>query len=511
MGKVDAYRRLLKKNKQLGGYLFDEDVIKRFIKKHEDTESALSDAFSALQSSDFTNITDRSQIINPTSWLEEFGIDTSYDDGQSLYDRYFSMLLDIQKQQEASYEEYYNSPEQQVIRDKIAGLNPDILGVSGSQASSPDLSSVNPMDAMREREALRLQEDTNRTARLSSVVQSLVSVASLGSAFSSIALNKSSIALSDSSKVSGELSNLTLLKGLLSGDIDDLLASAMNDHLNSGSDSEFDIDSWFSNDDNFSHLSDIYGSFSSFKPALYQARKSVLAHRKNAVKQQLDNADYQSDFMQIYSNPRYSFEQKLHYAQLRPYISRLNRLEDAKTTLDEVITQYTTSYNLALNPETAAASLNSRNAYDYDYYSELDGKLVAAFESFMREVQISAGTMSKEINNNYYQMYSADPNSVDGWRAAYLFGSNGGTSWQDAYLCNSLDYFNNLMQNNQIIQTAIANNAELREKIASFGALLGNLPSSDDVNQLNRLGWKQYRNDLLNFINSLEKVADSLD
>lgn len=458
-------------------------------------------------------ITSRDDIINPYDIVDI----RNYPDtpeGRAQYQQDLARAIEYQKQQLASYEEWYSSESQQAIRMSEAGLNAALHGLSGTQAAQTEPSSMIPAQDIPTSEERTLSKISAGASFLGTVINGLSAVTGLASAFSQIGLNKvakegqqlSNIG-QGLSNVGQELSNISALKSLIASDIDNSLGTAMQSALESGV--AFDLDSWFSDDSNFETLRNSYGTFSGFDAALSQARKSVLAHRKNAVGQQKDFAISQDAFAKIASSPFYSFEQKLHLAQLQPYMVRLERLEESKRSLEDAVVAYQTAYHKGLDPDAAVDAANSQNRYNHEYYSEADGKLVAAFEQFMRECETSGKTMQKEINDNYLSMYRANKDNIDGWKAAYLFSSNGGSSWQEAYMVNSTDYFLNFMKSNETVQNAIAKNAELREKIASFGALLSK-PTRLDSWELNSVGWSLYRKEMLQFIDSLTKIADGV-
>lgn len=431
MGKIDDYRRILKLNNQLGGYMFDSDEIQRFIKKYEDTESALSDAWSELLSSDYTNITDRSQIINPTSWLEQFGIDTSYDDGQALYDRYFSMLQDLQKQQEASFEEFYNSPEQQVIRDKTAGLNPDILGVSGSQSSSPDLSSVNPMDAMREREALRLQEDANRTARLSSVVNlvsSIANVAALPAQISSLISGKK---LTDLQSGSQTLANLSSFEDLVSNEISSRLSDAIDSGIESGK--GLDIAEWFGNDENFKNILDIYRPDAGlmYDRSFANVRKRMQKNLAKAYENGKVTADNRYSFASLLADPRVSSDVLIQAAQIQPYMHAKLELEKAAIMYQTKLAEWQTKYQDALSVEDAVAAVNNKNEYDAEYYKNMDAEKMVLWKAYQEEAASIAARMHSAIDKNLYDIYSKYSDNEIGFAAAYVISGGASKSWYE--------------------------------------------------------------------------------
>ena len=122
------------------------------------------DAFinNLLNDPDLYNITDRSQIINPEEILSRFKFGTS-DAEVARYNKALQALRNIQAQQEAAFEEWYNSTAQQAIRDRQAGLNTDILGISGqSTASGVSQQTVSPYDGIATAETRRYEQQSLR-------------------------------------------------------------------------------------------------------------------------------------------------------------------------------------------------------------------------------------------------------------------------------------------------------------------------------------------------------------
>ena len=453
------------------------------------------------------SVTSRDQIIDPYTLVDQSHYKNTRA-GRALYESDLARAKEYQKQQEAAYEEWYGSPEQAALRERAAGINPDLAGLE----NAGEASQVAPSEAVPGQTLpTNGQMFMNTVNTISSVVGSLSSVASLATAFTDLPLKSQQLQnLKDTGSginLQNEATSLSNQKELamqLSGDISGLLGTAVQAHLNSGTEGAFDYDAWFADDNNFSPLEPMYGSYSSYSPALALARNQSLKYHKDASLLQKDAAQNDWDFSNIIGDPRYTPDQKLTAIQVRPFMKACQDADLAENKLREALADWNKKYYSKLNPETSADAVNAANSaniaesgYKEDYYNASDGELVAAFDEFVRECSKIGLNLEKSINTGYQDMYNSDPNGLNGAKAAYLYGSNGGASWNEAYLTRFDDKQSRLIDSMILEAQANGDTAHLRAYIQAI----------DGIMNLNK-----YRMDSsIDFVYSVKKTREKLE
>lgn len=413
---------------------------------------AMYDAFQEIQKMPFTeldsvlskpigSITSRDQIIDPYSLVKQSSYKNT-NKGRAQYQADLQRAQLYAQRQEASYKEWYESPEQQVLRERASGRNPDLVETSGGSAADVQMPTESPLTGT---------ESTGQIASrvigdVTSVVGTLASVANLAVAFQDIPLKRQQVGNLELQNEFQDIMNTGALGLQVANDIGSLLGTAMNDHLASGSTDSFDFDSWFANDDNFSSLSSVYGSNPRYPMVLANQRKAMLAHQKNALSMQNDVASGQMNLGQILSDPRLSSSQKLTAIQLRPFTEANIKVAQSRVDLEMAVNDWNLQFTKGRDVNKAIEATNAQfdsqiaeSGYTEDYFSGLNGKLVASFEQYLREVMTTTKTLEQTINQGYLDMYNNDPTGIGGFKAAYLYGSNGGRSWQEVVLSTSLD------------------------------------------------------------------------
>ena len=459
----------------------------RFGLYHQSLEDVLS--------SPIGQVTSRDQIIDPYSVV----LQSQYKNtkkGRADYEADLAQAKQFAERQEAAYQEWYESPEQQALRQRAAGINPDLVGLSETAAGDVQSTDFVPGQSFPTLGQSLVQGATS----IASVVSSLSGIASLATAFSDIPLKAQTLNNLQIGEEALTLANIDSLKHSLAGDISDLLATAVQSHLNSDSPEPFNYDAWFSDDSNFEPLKPVYGNFSSYPAALSLARKQSLQFHKNASNLQSDtlNADYSVG--QILSDPRLSPSQKLTAIQLRPYTEACIAADKSRSELEKVLNDWNRDFRSKVSVDKAAVAFDSSNDasaaqsnYTVDYLGEVDASLVAAFERYLRDTTLVASELERNINTGYLAMYNCDPLGYDGFRAAYLYGSKGGHSWQDAFITRSQSDVESIIDSLVAEAQASQNTAKLRAFISAIGPLASMDPDAWDNWKQNNLGWSTYR------------------
>lgn len=455
-------------------------------------------------------VTSRDQIINPYDVIDVNNYRKNRA-GQAQYAADLAAAQYYAQQQEAAYQDWYNSAEQQAIRERQAGLNPDLTDFSGAEAAQTQGTSINPMEGI----PTTGEVVNNAISSITSVVSSLSAVANLATAFTEIDLNKVNTE-------GEELSNIEKLSQRLSGDISGLLGTAVQAHVDSGSTDPFNYSDWFGNDSNFESLKGVYGGFGSFGPALALARQQSLKYHSEASKIQKDAAQNDWDFSNIIADPRYSTSQKLTAIQVRPFMKASQDLEQATVAFQTTLANWNNEVQKGMSTQSAIDAANAqfeasegRSEYEREYYNNSDGAIVAAFDKFMSDVQQTAGKLEMSINQGYQKMYDSDPNGIGGTKAAYLYGSKGGASWTEAYYTNAYDSFVEMIEADETIKQAIANNADLRERLLSLAPIMNTIPGTVRSAEIwfngTKGASKRFSTSVRNYINSLAGIADSIE
>lgn len=462
-------------------------------------------------------VTSRDEFIDPYSLVNP----SNYGRSRAEIARYKSDLQRAElylSQQQASYKEWYESSEQQAIRDREAGLNPDLLGLGENEAGDVPLNPVSPVDGLE----TNGQVASRVVESIVGVVGTLSNVASLASAFVTLPPTLSNLGkqgnLLDAQIEAQDISNTSALGVQMANDIGDLLATAMQAHLDSGSEDPFDLDGFFSNDDNFAALKEVYGSNPRYTALLAKQKKAVLEHQKKAVNLQKDVAQGYLDYGQVASNPFLSPSQKLTILQLRPFTEACVKADLAEVNLRKVIADWKSKVQEGISADKAIRATNAQfdsqieqGEYLAKYYDSVDPVLVAGFEQFMREVQTTSGSLEQLINQGYIDMFNNDPTGVGAWRAAYLYGSNGGASWNEAYIVRSIENTKALIDAEVAVARATGKYADAKAMLDAFGSVLTGLSTDSSLWENNNAGWSMYRSELTEYITNLQKVLENLE
>lgn len=378
------------------------------------------------------DITSRDQIINPFDLIDPNMYENTRR-GRALYESDLAALMELQKQQNAAYEEWYNSPEQAAARERDAGLNPDLIGLDNSgEAGSAETAQAVPGQNLPTNGQIAF----NAASVLTSIVQSGVSLASLPTQFANLFQIKEvtkGLKLDNEAK---DIANTVALGASISSDIEGLLSTAVQDHNSSGSSVPFDYDAWFANDDNFSSIRAMYSDNPRLDTVLSSQRSQILKHRKNMVALQKDWASDQFDFGQIASDPMFSDDQKLMLSTNIPLMSFFFDVRKAALKRQKVYDEIDAEIKQGLDVQTAIDAANQSN----EYLAAIDGRQKAADEAYIRECQVASFKRERQIQDNLFQTWNSAPASLSGQGAMYLTGSLYSKDWYDFMVAYAAAY-----------------------------------------------------------------------
>lgn len=411
--------------KDIANQMYDD----KHTQERDDFGKSIEDLIKDTSSS----VTDRNDIINPEEILEGFDWSTSTDD-QALYNRLLQLLRNLQSQQEASYQEWYNSPLQQVIRDRSAGLNPDILGISGSQASESGVGQGSPFDGITSQEDLAIQRAQVRNQRFANLISSIGNIANLASFFSGLSTLPLQKNLLNAQADSQNLGNLASFEAMVGTEISSRLSDNIVSAISLGQ--SLDINEWFGNESNFNNIFEAYAPSDTpaYRNAFANVRKRMQSSLGRAYEQGKVTAENQGSFSSLVADPTYSADQLIQIAQLRPYMEARKELQIARDTYERKFAEWNTKYRDALSVRSAVDAANAQSDYDAEYYRNMDAERHAAYDMLIKESQAIAAKMQKAIDSNLIEIYDKNPSNHKGIAAAYLFSGGASKSWYEYLL-----------------------------------------------------------------------------
>lgn len=466
------------------------------------------------QGLDFTlgQITDRSQIINPTDYID-ISRYTNDAAGRAAYQSDLASAQTLAKQQEAAYLDWYNSTSQQVSRDVEAGLNPALNGLNSTAGTQTDSPSGSPLDNVMSDEQIRAQRIQNAISFMSgitSLVGTIAKVAQLPAVFKDMDLKDAQIGLINEQKDSIKLGNIAGFESLVSNEISSRLSDAAAAAIESGE--SLNIAEWFANDANFENLGSYAPSGSPFyQDSLSNVRKRMQKSLGSAYKDGAITAENQKSWSALVADPRYSSDQLVQIGCMRPLMAANAKMELARLELEEKMNSWNQKFYTAKDAVSAANAENAKNEYDNEFWTKLDGERVAAFEDFVRTCQEVSMSLDLKINSNWLEIYNQHSDNDKGLGIAYLFKSGASASLSDYFYSNNMSELEKMIQNHNIILGAQAENADVRETLAAVSPLLPfRYDSFGGQKNANVAGRAIFKQDLSKYIELLQDVAKNL-
>ena len=204
-------------------------------------------------------ITSLDDIINPYDYAAEYLDDQSVE-GKAKYLHYLEEGKYLQQMQMAQYENWYNSPEQVALRQRAAGINPDLVGLQGAESSSAAAPEGSGVAGLTPTDIAESQIRSQKIQNIMSIVNGVASVASLGvNAFSSLSMLPKQKQIADNEITAGNLTNASLEKSLLFTGLVDSGAGAITAALKAG-DKDFNFADWLADSANTRHVFDAFNS-----------------------------------------------------------------------------------------------------------------------------------------------------------------------------------------------------------------------------------------------------------
>ena len=264
-------------------------------------------------------VTSRDQIIDPYSLVDPAWYRKTRA-GQADYNSDLKRAQLYAERQEAAYQEWYNSPEQQAIRDRAAGLNPDLTGLSGSEASDTAQDPNSPTAGMATNGQLAL--DSINTVM--NAVQTAASVATLAAGIPNIGKQGQ---LLNAQVDAQNIANVNAFEQTAHNAIASKFATFHAAETAAGR--VVDVAKYFAEDSNFDDILPSYAPSDNpmYKHALDRVRKGSESVLAQAYSTNADAAQNQQSFARLLANPYANQNTVVMAAILEPMMDAVFQME----------------------------------------------------------------------------------------------------------------------------------------------------------------------------------------
>lgn len=393
-------------------------------KTTRDNESAVraqeqSRTASLLNFDDIGVVTSRDQIIDPYA-LVNIRDYRNNAVGQAQYNADLAQAQRYAELQEASYQEWYNSPEQVAIRERAAGRNPDLVETTGSEAVDTSFNETSPFSGIPTN-----QEIANQTlSSISGIVGSLSSVASLATSFNAIPLTNLQKELVGEQIDFQKLANIEAAEGAFGKGIMNRLSNAMSSAVAAGE--AFDIDSWFSEDKNFEGLFESYGFADNvlYRDAFQRSREAKHKIAASSYDAATGTLRSQKSFAESLADPTYDPNVLIQRSFMEPVMEAEFELRKRRAEFEKQILDIKSQYAETLDVEGLAEGANAAA------YQQVVDKYIADCELICRRAE-------SNIVKNWDDMYLSNKDNAIGMAASYMTMNRGHTQWYE-YLASSV-------------------------------------------------------------------------
>lgn len=356
MGQIDDDLQYKDRRNGSSLYFVDGGVYTGKQLRDKDRDMALQNYFNTHSAS---NITSRDQIVNPVALLSQMSYGNSAKE-RKRYNEDLAKLEELQKQQQASYDEWYNSPEQQAIRDREAGLNPDLVGLSGSGTEQTPVGGADPLANVPSNGDIFSQIASGA----SSLFSAATSLAGLPVQFKQSSLLSNQLKGQQLTNDALQLGNISAFEQIASKGISDKFATFHAAETAAGR--AVDVASWFADDNNFTDILQSYAPSDDprYQHALNRVRKgseAIIAQSYATNNQKLTN---QSNFARNLANPYTDPDTLVMSAAFEPIANAIFELEKQTADFQKMVNDTKMQYMEGLDPTGISESFNQSQAYD---------------------------------------------------------------------------------------------------------------------------------------------------
>lgn len=363
------------------------------------------------------SVTSRDQIIDPYSLVNP----ANYKKTRAGQAQYNSDLLQAQRyaeMQEAAYQEWYNSPEQQAIRDRAAGLNPDLLGLSDSEASNTEMNPNSPIAGQE----TNGQVAVNAIDSAVSVIQAAASLAALPAQFMQLPNIGKQGKLLDKQITGQQLTNESIALGNISS-FEQTAHNAIADKFaafhaaETAAGRSVDVAKWFGDDSNFADILPSYAPSDNpmYSHALSRVRtgsQKVLAEAYGLNEKAATN---QSNFARLLANPWSDPDTLIMTAQFEPVMNAVFELEKMTLDFNKLSTDAKRQYVQAVDAQEAGKQFNRQ----------------LELENLIRGHQRVIESAKAYVYDNLRMTYENYPHSPAGFSASTMIMGQVPSSWQN--------------------------------------------------------------------------------
>lgn len=393
-----------------------------YVGNHRDISSRDLDAY-YKRLNDIINtpigvVKSRDDIINPHEILHA-EIYRNTKQGKKLYEDHLNTLLAIQAQQEASYQDWYNSAEQQALRERDAGLNPDLIGVDGSiESSTANSPSSSAMEGITSTEETALNVGSTVVAAIGTIVSSVatlgalpVTIAAAGASAVSAAKQAGLIGAQETAQ---QLANINAFE---KSSYDALAANLADSVAASAKDGKpFDFDSWLSQDHSSVFVSYAPDGVTLDNPRYAASWSRVLQniekHKRGAYDISGAAVKSQSEFAQALSDPYFDKDLLTQMAYLEPVSEAMRKIEALTQQYELAKLNLSQTYVNGLDGDLAAQDFNARlnaqiaeSGYKENYFENADGEANALYDLAMKKAEYFIKQGESIIKQNYLSIW----------------------------------------------------------------------------------------------------------
>lgn len=398
----------------------------------------------SILGADIGSITSRDQIIDPYS-LVDLSNYRNTKKGQALYNADLERAKLYAERQEAAYQEWFNSEEQQAVRQRDAGLNPDIIGVESAQASDTEMAQGSPIDGIGTTEDTALAVGGAVVTTIGTIVSA---VATLGALPATIAAGFATAgqAIAATRKTNAEA--IAIEDSLLSnadakwfGALGDSMSSAEAEQIAKDPNSKFDHAAWLGDSKNTQPIFEAYVPTGVEKgSALYQRYERAF-QRQVASQQRLiassnkinkDVGQSALDWGYVLANPGIDASQRFQYATIKPIM-------DFKFKADELVEEVRFMSNElkklgvgGIDKKIASESINAelkarfaKFGFDESFWDNMDGQEAALADMVSRKANALIVDVNAQTKAYFRDIWFDESKSLsERMGAAYCLADN---------------------------------------------------------------------------------------
>lgn len=370
--------------------------------------------FNRVMSGDIGQVTSRDQFIDPYALVNPANYRKTRA-GQAQYNSDLQQAQLYLEMQQAAYKEWYESPEQQAIRDREAGINPALVGLGDSEAGQ---AALNPSSPIADQETTG-QVVTRSVDSISGLIGTAASLAALPIQFmqfpKQMRLLDKQIEGAQLINEGQSIANITSFEQIAHQAIASKVATAHSAALAAGQ--SFDVAKYFADDSNFADIIPSYAPSDNpmYQNALARVRKGSESIMAEAYSTTADKLDSQTKVARVLANPYVSDDTKLMVAQLSPVMEKVFELEKITYDFQQKAAETKIEYMNAIDADKAGILFNQQQSY----------------QTLLMKHQKIIESAKSLVYENLRTIYETSPVSPAGFSASCMILGQTPSGWQD--------------------------------------------------------------------------------